>query len=110
MDDERTMAYELLEGLRCQCGGSSFKVYVYQQGRSIDDAARLAACICRSCGWLVTPHWLDGFWVGRWEEAGRPGTLPEFIEAKARAILASGDNLVPTAYAPPVIMHILCQT
>jgi hypothetical protein len=35
---------------------------------------------CSVCGWLVTPHWLDGYLYGRWEESHSKLSLADWRE------------------------------
>ena len=46
---------------------------------------------CMACHLLVTAHWTDGAWMGRWWDAGKPGSLAEFVAKRAQEMRGSHD-------------------
>lgn len=59
--------------LVCRCGSTRWK-------RPYRHAGFNDPMTCSVCGWLVTPHWLDGYLYGRWEESHSKLSLADWRE------------------------------
>lgn len=41
---------------------------------------------CRHCRIVLSDVWADGCWMGRWWQAGKPGSLAEFVEERSEEL------------------------
>ena len=64
-----------------KCGGEEWRVEKPLTKRT---NPAVWPAICKTCGLLVTAHWTDGLWMGRWWDAGRPECMYEFVAERAR--------------------------
>ena len=63
------------------CGAEDWDVL----DRSAKPESLTPVC-CLTCRFVMTPHWVDGAWMGRWWEAGSEGALTRFVGRRSEEL------------------------